>query len=70
MKSEDIKELIDVLNESTFKNKPDAKFYQAYDSAEQDSRYSPGAAKSAKIMKKYLHYSNLTIREIYSLLKT
>jgi hypothetical protein len=31
------KELIEILNNSTFKNKPDATLYQAYDLAKEDS---------------------------------
>jgi hypothetical protein len=59
------KELIEILNNSTFKNKPDATLYQAYDLAKEDSRYSIEVAKQVKVMEKYIKdFGHLTIKEI------
>jgi hypothetical protein len=59
------KELIDILNNSTFKNKPDATLCQAYDLAKEDSRYSIEVAKQVKVMEKYIKdFGHLTIKEI------
>ena len=59
------KELIEILNNSTFKNKPDATLYQAYDLAKEDSRYSIEVAKQVKVIEKYIKdYGHLTIKEI------
>ena len=61
----DIKELIEILNNSTFKNKPDATLYQAYDLAKEDSRYSIEVAKQVKVIEKYINqFGHLTIKEI------
>ena len=58
----DIKELIEILNNSTFKNKPDATLYQAYDLAKEDSMM---LAKQVKIIEKYINqFGHLTIKEI------